>query len=131
MFSLESIQKGNYCEIVALKQGNSCEATDFINALDRKNKRIYIKIFALLEFISENGMLKNEEKCKFIGDKKIWQIKVRVSNVTVRLFCFQRHVDNRFVILTHGWQKTDNRKEQNKELEKAVRLKKEFEEQFR
>jgi len=72
-----------------------------------------------LEFIAENGPPNNKNIFRPIErEKNLYEIK----NKMVRLFCF--YDGSSRIVITHAWFKTS--KGQDKEIDKAIRLKKQW-----
>lgn len=99
------------------------EFLDFYNSLPEKDKA---KLLSVIELIQEQGLLiaQRMEWIKKI-DYEIFEIRSKVSSNIQRALYF--HVsDNRYVI-THGFTKKTN-KTPKKEIERAKKIKAEFEE---
>lgn len=93
------IASGNNCTICALVLNNTCQVTEFIDGLDRKDS---VQISALFNHIADQGT-HNEEKMRNLGDK-IYELKTRGG---IRFLSFWSK--NRHLILTHGFHKPPNK----------------------
>jgi len=89
---IKLLLSGDKFKIYGLVINGNCEAEDFLNELSDKEK---IKITPLLHYTAHNGLLKNEQKFKNVGDG-IFEFKGFQS----RLLCF--FDKGKLIILSHG-----------------------------
>lgn len=89
---MKLLLNGEKFKIYGLVVNGKCEAEDFLNELSDKEKT---KITPLLHYTASNGLLRNEQKFKNVGDD-IFEFKGFQS----RLFCF--FDKGRLIILSHG-----------------------------
>ena len=89
---IKLLLSGDKFKIYGLVINGNCEAEDFLSGLSDKEKS---KITPLLHYTANNGLLKNEQKFKNVGDG-IFEFKGFQS----RLFCF--FDKGKLVILSHG-----------------------------
>jgi len=112
------IKRGKVFEIRAMTNENRCPVREFIDNLEKKDQQ---KVMALLVRLADHGMLGNEQKFRKLEGKGagLWEFK----SFQARILCFFDR--ERLVILTHGFVKKSNATPAV-EIEKAVRLRKEY-----
>ena len=117
-YQLEAIFDETAFHIMALRDGLHCDAKDFLAKYEQDDLAGYARLWALIEYIAENGPPRNEHKFKKVSDL-IYEIK----GDGIRLFCFYQKKSRRILILTHGWRKAGEHKtQQNSEIQKAERI---------
>jgi phage-related protein len=109
------IVAGAQFSIHALCFENKCEVRRFLSDLDESRRK---KMIQRLNIIAENGLPKNEEQCRFVGDG-VFEIKTH----GVRLFAF--HDGAKLIIVSHGMEK-GTKKVQDQEIQRAKSLKREY-----
>ena len=108
------VNTGNRYDFYALEQSGKCEIIDFLRELERVNKREFEKLVRDFDWTSKNGLIKNPEKFKPLGDN-IYEFKTHGG---VRVLCF---LDGRcIVVLTNGFMK---KKKYDSEIQRAINLK--------
>jgi len=112
---LRLILSGDKFEIYGLVVNGTCEAECFLNELSDKEKA---KITPLLDYTANNGLLRNEQKFKYIRDD-IFEFKGFQS----RLLCF--FDKGRLIILSHGCIKKRNKLDPS-EIKKARKRKEDY-----
>lgn len=109
---LKLLLPGDKFKIYGLVVNGTCEAENFLNELSDKEKT---KITPLLHYTANNGLLRNEQKFKSIGDD-IFEFKGFQS----RVLCF--FDKGRMIILSHGCIKKRNKLDPS-EIKKARKRK--------
>lgn len=115
---LTIIKRGKYFDVYAINHANRCPVQEFIDSLEKKDQK---KVVALLVRLADYGMLGNDQKFHKLEGKgvDIWELK----SFQVRIFCF--FDKESLMILTHGFVKKA-RETPTAEIDKAIRLRKEF-----
>jgi len=108
-------------EIEFYKQGNKNPISDFILSLDEK---LQLNILALLKRLEANPFTLGSMSQKIKGAKNLFELRIKGRFVIVRLFyCYKK---NKTIIILHGFVKK-SQKTPKKELNKAIKRKKEIE----
>ena len=116
MVDIDKIIAGRSYAIFTISNGGRCIVRDFIKALNTSDQK---KIVALLKRTAEHGTPKNTEKFDSIQGTSLWEFK----SFQIRIFCFFNK--SKMIILTHGFIKK-KQKTPKQEIEKALRLMKEY-----
>jgi putative component of toxin-antitoxin plasmid stabilization module len=88
------------------------EAKEFLNSLARN---LHEKMFSRLDRIANEGLPKNTEQYRMVGDG-LGEVKIQ----GVRLFVFRD--GDRLIVATHGMKKQGNDKTQDREIRRAKEL---------
>jgi len=94
--------------------------TDFYKNLDRKVK---IKVTYVLELIKQVDKVPDKFLSPLTGYEGLFEVKVEYGSNIYRIFCC--FDEGKLVVLFNGFQKK-TQKTPKKEIEKAMRLKKEY-----
>jgi Phage derived protein Gp49-like (DUF891) len=114
MLLFETIISGKVKNIVAIKDGVRCASMEYIRSLEKK---IRIKIFAVMKIMADFGVIRNKEKFNHLEDK-IYEFKAQRA----RVFCFHYQND---IVCTHGADKPHPRRLKI-EIDKAKRIREQF-----
>jgi len=108
-------------EIQFYKKSNKNPIIDFILSLDENTQ---LDIFALLKRMEDDPFTLGSMSKKIKGVKNLFELRVKGKNIIIRLFyCYKK---NKIIIILHGFIKK-TQKTPNKELQIAIKRKKEIE----
>lgn len=94
--------------------------TDFYNGLDRKVK---VKVTHVLELIKQVDRVPDKFLSPMTGYEGLFEVKIEYESNIYRVFCC--FDEGKLVVLFNGFQKKTQKTPKN-EIEKAMRLKKEY-----
>lgn len=93
--------------------------------IDSVNKKMQVKILRTIDLLVKFGPFLKEPHSKKLKDNDIQELRVKLASDIVRLFYF--YDKGQYYVITSGFVKKKN-KTSSKEIKRALRLKKEFEE---
>ncbi|MDO4575897.1 MAG: type II toxin-antitoxin system RelE/ParE family toxin [Planctomycetia bacterium] len=112
-------------EIEFYKRANGREpVTEFLDELNRKNRRLLQRIYQDIKMLSDEGPDLSMPHTRYMQDG-IFELRSRESSNISRIFYFFFFGDK--IIMTHGFVKKTQHTPPG-ELEKAIRYKKDYEE---
>ena len=115
-YQYEEIRKGKARDIYAVKNGDRCETTAFLDQLKLEDKNTYDQTMGYIRRLADEGPMRNEAVFKKLRDD-IYELKCN----KLRIFCFYRKGSNRIIVLTHLWKKRPG-KEQDRQIDRASRI---------
>ncbi len=95
----------------------------FEEFLIKQDKKVQDKIFKILEAIETLERIPSNYLKLIVGTEGLYESRIQLGNNIWRVFCF--FDGGRLVILLNGFQKKTQNTPQ-KEIEKAIKLKKEY-----
>lgn len=107
-----------------IDENQNCPLDDFISGLKSSNKE---KVYAWISKLEEKGPLLPRPYADFLRDG-IHELRIKLSGEQIRVLYF--FIFQESIILTHHFEKNTD-KVPNKEIEKAIAIKTEFESRFK
>lgn len=117
---LREIRRGRLCTLLAMGDETQCPLWEFLARLKQESHDEFLRISALLDYTAEQGPPKNVEKCRFIPELRMFELKTRGG---VRIMSFWD--SDRMIICSHGFMKK-SQKTPRRELERAKLAKEEY-----
>ena len=116
---ITKLASGRAFSLYAIVTNDTCIVQNYIDSLESKKQK---QLFALFQFILENGPPNDKRKFNPIGDK-IYELKTRSG---IRILCFYGGpLLQKSLILTHGFDKP-HRNILMREKDKAINWYKDF-----
>jgi len=117
---LTEIVRGGASRISAMGGVKGCELLRFLMTLQKDSPSEASKMAALLQHVAENGILRNEQKCRVLPGTGLFEFK---TSGGVRILAFWD--EERLIVCTHGFLKK-SQKTPKAELQRGKRLKDEY-----
>lgn len=117
---LREVRQGRAHTIFAMGSEKRCQLLDFLRELATSDRDEFGKITALLDRTADNGIPRNELKCRYFRNLQMFELKTAGG---VRVMAFW-DVD-KMIVCSHGFMKKSP-KTPTGELERAEKLKQEY-----
>lgn len=97
---LREVRRGRTCTILAMGSEKSCQLLEFLGELAKTDRNEAGRVAALLTQTAEGGRPKNEEKCRFFKDIRVFELKTRGG---VRIMAFWD--EGNLIVCSHAFLK--------------------------
>jgi phage-related protein len=117
---LRVVRRGPAATLLALGTERECLLQEFLNNLAATDRDEFGRIAALLEFTANSGPPRNQEKCRFFREQRVFELKTRGG---VRVMAFWD--EGNLIICSHAFMKK-SRKTPAGELDRARKARNEY-----
>lgn len=114
MVDLLHIISGRACAIYAMAGDGGCPCRDFLAEMMADQRPEFERMMRLLQVTSESGTPRNEQKCRFIPELRLFEFKTAGG---VRIMAFWDEA--RLIVCSHGFWK-QSQKTPRRELDRAA-----------